>query len=401
MNAPPMTAPELTIAELEADPHGVFRRHRALTPFIRHESGSYFVLRAKDVEALLRDPRTRQSETEYPVMRGITEGTLFGFYQEGMLTSNGAAHRRRRSPFTRSFAARLISELRPRIRATADALIDGWIAEGEIDLVASYSALIPARTIADLLGLPRADVPHFTKLVYQVSRVLSFLFTPDEIPALQAVARELQDYVEAVLEERRQAPREDFLSAFLAAADEAGELSPLEIVVQIITLIVAGTDTTRVAGGIQVALLLQHREQWNAVCRDPALIPGAVAEALRYEPSVGSVARISLEEIPLDGGVLPAGKYLMLSTMSAMRDAAAHADPDRFDIRRSDQRRTHMVFGGGAHRCLGEALATAELEEGLGALTARLPQLRLAAGPLHVEGHSSIRRLAGLNVAWS
>jgi len=397
-----MDAPLLSIAELDADPHGVFRHHRALMPFILHESGSYFVLRAKDVETLMRDdPRTRQSEVEYPVMLGITEGTLFDFFTEGMLTSNGVVHQRRRAPFTRTFAARLVSQLRPRIRAAAEELVDSWYSGGEIDLVADYSALIPARTIADVLGLRRDDIPHFTRLVYQLSRVLSFLFTPDEIPALQAAAWELLDYVEAVLADRRKAPRKDFLSAFLAEAELAGELSPLEIVVQIIQLIVGGTDTTRVAGAIQVALLLQHRDQWDAICRDPRLIPGAVAEALRYEPSVATVGRISLGDIPLEGGVLPAGKFLMLSTMSAMRDESVHVDPDRFNIRRSDRRRTHLVFGSGVHRCLGEALAVAELEEGLAVLAARLPQLRFSSGPPQLRGHSGIRRLENCPVSWS
>jgi cytochrome P450 family 103 len=392
--------PILSLAELEADPHGVFRRCRPLVPFAAHESGSSFVLRARDVEALMRDPRVRSSESEYPQMVGITEAPLFDLFVTSMLSSNGPVHRRRRAPFTRPFAARLIAALRPQIRATAEDLIAGWDGRSEIDLLPEYTALIPARTIADLLGLPREDIPHFTSLAYQVSRVLGFLFTPDDIPAMQAAAQELLEYVEGVLEERRRSPRDDFLSAFLADAAEASEMSPFEIVTQIFALIIGGTDTTRIAGAIQVGLLLQHREQWQAVCRDPALIPGAVTEALRYEPSVASVARIALEDIPLEGGVLSAGQVLMLSTMSAMRDETVHADPDRFDIRRTDQRRTHLVFGGGPHRCIGEALAIAELEEGLAALAARQPRLRLA-GPMQLHGHSSIRRMSALRVSWS
>ncbi len=105
-------------------------------------------------------------------------------------------------------------------------------------------------------------------------------------------------------------------------ADTAGELSPLEIVMQIVQLIVGGTDTTRIAIVMQVALLLQHREQWDAVCRDPSLIPGAVAEALRFEPSVASFVRVTTEDIELGGAVLPARQLIVLSTMSAARDEA-------------------------------------------------------------------------------
>ncbi len=101
--------------------------------------------------------------------------------------------------------------------------------------------------------------------------------------------------------------------------------------------------------------------------------PGAVAEALRFEPAVGSFPRFALADIPLEGAVLPAGALLSISTLSAMRDPALYADPDVFDIRRSDHPRWHPVFGGGAHRCLGEALARIELEEGLRALSAGSP----------------------------
>jgi cytochrome P450 family 103 len=86
--------------------------------------------------------------------------------------------------------------------------------------------------------------------------------------------------------------------------------------------------------------------------------------------------------------------------MSAMRDPAVHADPDRFDIRRADQSRRHLVFGHGSHRCLGEALAKAELEEGLAALVTRLPQLRIVGDPPTVQGHGGIRRVSNLQVSW-
>jgi cytochrome P450 len=390
----------LSIAELEADPHGAFRRHRALTPFVAHESGGYLVLRAGDVERLARDPRLRQTETEYPEIRGIQDGTLFDLFKYGMLTSNDPVHRQRRSPFTRTFAARLISELRPRIRRMAEDLVDGWHADGEVDLLDHYAALIPARTISELLGLPKEDIPQFTQLVYQVTRVLSFLFQPEELPELEVAARQLLGYVEDVLGDRRRAPKDDFLSHFVASADAAGELSPFEITVQIVQLIIGGTDTTRVASAIQVALLLQRREQWDAVCRDPALIPAAVSEALRYEPSVASLARFSLEDIDLDGRILPGGKFVILSTLSAMRDERAYAQPDVFDIRRADNPRLHPVFGAGPHRCIGEALARVELEEGLTVLATRIPQLRLAGKPPRVQGHSGIRRMEEMRVAW-
>jgi hypothetical protein len=112
-------------------------------------------------------------------------------------------------------------------------------------------------------------------------------------------------------------------------------MSPAEVIFQIVQLIVGGTDTTRVAITAEVALLLQHREQWEAVCRDPGLIPGAVDEAMRFEPSVASISRIAIEDIDVNGVLLPAGGFLTLSTMSAMRDENAYEQPDVFNIRRT------------------------------------------------------------------
>jgi hypothetical protein len=392
--------PALTIKELDADPHRIFRRYRPLTPVIAHESGVYFLLRSDDVRQMVRDPRVRQTEIEFAKLNNIAEGALFDFFDFGMLTSNDDVHRRRRSPFTRTFAARLINEMRPHIRQTADSLVSDWYDLGEVDLVKDYGALIPARTISNILGLPQEDIPYFTKLIYSYSRILSFTFTQDDLPEIEADAQSIHDYVERLLASRRKAPQEDFLSGYLDTVSEAGELSPAEIVMQIVQLILGGTDTTRVASAVQVALLLQHPQQWEAVCRDTALIAGAVREALRYEPSVASVARIPLEDITLDGRLIPAGTFVILSTMSAMRDETAFSNPDVFDIRRVDQSRPHLIFGGGAHRCIGEALAFVELEEGLAALTQRIPQLRLVGDPPILLGHSGIRRLNHMRVAW-
>jgi cytochrome P450 len=391
----------LSIAELEADPHGVFRRYRPITPLIARDGAGYVVIRSNDVQQLMRDPRLRQGETDYVEMRGVPNGAIFDLFKYGMLTSNGAVHRRRRSPFSRTFAARLIADLRQHIRSVADGLVESWYAggAGEVDLVDDYAALIPARAISGLLGLPSEDIPHFTTLVYSTSRILSFTFTPDEFPHIEAAARELTDYVEEMLRVRRETPANDFLARYVTDAELKGQLSAIEIIVQILTLIVGATDTTRVAAASQVALLLRHREQWDAVCRDPSLIPGAVSEAMRYEPSVAGVSRISLEDVELDGHILPGGQFVSLSTMSAMRDETAYAQPDTFDIYRTDLPRSHLIFGGGPHRCIGEALAWVELEEGLGALAARIPGLRLAEEPPAVQGHYGIRRIAHMRVA--
>ena len=393
--------PRLSVEDLDRDPHGVFRLLRPMTPLIEREGGSYIAIRSGDVERLSMDPRTRQSEGERLRSQGIDAGPLFEVLDNTMLYSNGAVHRRRRAPLSRAFAFRLITGIRPRIRALAIGLLRSHQPRGEINFLDDYAALLPARAVSMLLGLPEADIPIFTRWVYTLAPALGFSFLPAELPAMQQAARDLTSYVSDLLAARRAAPRDDFLTDYAAMAAQEGTLSAAETLSQVAAVILAGSDTTRAAMVMQVALLLQHREQWEAVCADPELVPAAVAEALRYEPPVGSTPRFTLEDIELEGCTIPAGRVLSLSTLSAMRDPALYADPDRFNIRRADHPSRHPVFGGGPHRCLGEVLAKAELEEGLAALASVLPHVQLLGDPPTMTGHAGIRRISEMRLCWS
>lgn len=398
----PAAPPTFSMPELDRDPHVLFRRMRLMTPFLRRDDGSYIAIRSGDVERLYGDTRTRQMETERLRAHGVTGGYLYDILQHTMLYSNGTAHRQRRAPLSRAFAFRLITELRPAIRARAHKLIDRVESRSEMDFVDDFAAPIPAHIISEILGLPEQDIPEFTRWVYSISRAMSFSFLQSDIPDMEDAARNLTEYVQNLLSDRRTTPRLDFLSSYVLGVDADEKLSPIEVISQIVTVIIGGSDTTRAAMAIQVFLLLQHREQWDAVCAGGmSLIAGAVSEAMRYEPAVGSTPRFTLADIEISGYLVPAGSVLSLSTLSAMRDPALYTEPDRFNIRRTDHPRRHMVFGGGAHRCLGEVLARAELEEGLAALVERLPKLHLLGEPLRVFGHAGIRRVSAMKVGWT
>jgi cytochrome P450 family 103 len=387
-------------AELELHPHRIYKIHRPITPFIKRDDGVYVAIRAADVERLCTDPRTRQMETESVLARGATQGPFFDFFKNSMLVSNGPVHRRRRAPLSRAFAFKVVNDLRPHIRQIVNDLIDEHNARGEMRFRDEFAALVPARVTADILGIPSADIPEFTRNVYQLARGLSSSFGPADIPGLDAAADNLTQYVEGLLNERSREPREDLLTSYLHAVEEAESLSRIETLIQIVTVILAGSDTTRAALTIQISLLMQNRDQWDALRRDSALIPGAVLESLRYEPSVGSFPRVTLEDIEVDGCTVPRNCLLSMSTLSAMRDPAWYADPDRFDISRTDHPRRPMVFGAGSHRCLGETLALAELEEALAVLAERLPKLELAGDMPAVEGSGGIRRVSEMQVRW-
>src|SRR5262249_15334937 len=132
--------PVLSVAQLDEDPHGVFRRYRPITPLIRRAQAGYIAIRAADIEPLAFDPRTRQVETEQLAVRGITAGPLVELFGNSMLFSNGAEHRRRRAPISRAFAFKLIEEMRPHIRAAADHILQQHLHAGELNFLDEFAS---------------------------------------------------------------------------------------------------------------------------------------------------------------------------------------------------------------------------------------------------------------------
>ena len=185
----PLTVPA---AELELHAHDVFRHYRPLTPLLKRDDGIYIAIRARDVEGLITDPRTRQMETEIARVRGVTDGPLLEFLQYTMVLSNGIPHRQRRAPLTQAFAFKFISELRPKVRAIAEELIDARYHAGAMDFIADFANWLPARVICAILGVPESDIPDFTKRVYSLSRAFSSSFSKDDVPELQQAAGELR-----------------------------------------------------------------------------------------------------------------------------------------------------------------------------------------------------------------
>ena len=370
-------APETPIlVPIEDDIHAVLRAARDKAPVSTNGMGMAVALRARHLETVLSDA-TRQLETEAKMMQGIFDGPIFESFQNSILFSNGDVHRRRRQPLARTFAFKLMEGLRPKAAAIASELVQERLGAGPIDFVGEISAQIPARIIADVLGIPRTDLPYFQKLVAEAVETLGF-FDLSLRAELEASNLRFKEYVAGLLDERRKAPRGDFLSEFAAATAEAGELSEDEIVADVISLIIAGSDTTKNAIAMTLGLLLRHPAEWAKLVADPdGAKKGAAAEGLRYEPVASGVPRIAVSDFELDGWIVPAGTFTLFPIVSATRDPEIYINPDTFDISRTDHPRWHFAFGGGAHRCLGEALARVEIEETLAAVARLAPRARI------------------------
>ena len=385
--------------EFRPDPHKGYARYRPLGALIDFGSGMPMVIRHDDAQRLMNDPGTRQAETEVLEWRGIRSGALYDFYANTMLLSNPPRHAVRRAPVARTFAYKLVEAWRPRVRAIMHELIDKMQESDSSDFLAMIASPLPSRLIAEIIGAPGEDAPSFAKLVYTMSRGLG-AFRDEEFPEIDAAAEKLNTYVADLVEGRREISNGEFLADYKSRVSEAGELSSAETLMQIVSLVIAGSDTTRFAMTAMVYLLMKHRDQWEELCRNPGLAAGAVREALRYEPPVGSLGRFVVDSVAVDGIELHKGTILQISLLSAQRDETVFNDPQKFDIHRNDHPRWSLTFGFGAHRCLGEALARAELEEALGVLCERLPGLKLAGPPPQFKGHVGIRGITPMHVAW-
>jgi cytochrome P450 family 103 len=300
----------------------------------------------------------------------------------------------------RTFAFKLMDAMRPKAAALAAELIEPRIGAGPIDFVNEIAAQIPARIIADILGIPRSDLPVFMQWIADTAESLGFI----EVGRREAIEKSLVEfngYVQGLLDDRATNPREDFLTDYVQATTSEGVLSEAEIRTQVLGLILAGSDTTRGSLCMTLAHLLRHPEQWRAFCADPdGLKKGVVLEGLRYEPIVSGVPRVPLRDLEIDGYLVPAGTPIAVSLLAALRDPDVYANAETFDIRREDHPRWHPIFGGGAHRCVGEALAKAEMEETLATIAKLAPNTELV-GDFPKLAPGAIRQVGQMRVSFA
>ncbi|MEL7464938.1 MAG: cytochrome P450 [Pseudomonadota bacterium] len=328
---------------------------------------------------------TRQVELEKMAALGLTSGPVYAYFANALLFANGAAHARRRGPLARAFAFPAMAALRPAIRQAAEALIRPHLGR-ETDFLDEIAGPLPARIVAGIIGAPEGDIPYFSGLVYDAMKALSRL---SGAPEDEAGLGELTRYVGDLLA----AAKGGFLAEYAVAAEAAG-MDVVEARAQIVAVILAGSDTTRMALCSTLAQLIAHPDQWADFRADPEGMKAAVAaEGLRYDPVVGSLPRVAAADFALGDVAVSAGTVLAPSVIGALRDPAVYAAPDRFDIQREDHPRYHPVFGAGAHRCLGEALARIELEETLAALATLAPDAELIGRPPELRGLSAARSI--------
>jgi cytochrome P450 len=292
----------------------------------------------------------------------------------GMLAMDPPEHTRLRALVAKAFTQRRMERLRPRIRELASRLVDELLAMGPpVDLVENFAIPLPVGVICELLGVPVEDRTRFR--VWSDAVLSTNVLTESEFEANRA---EFRAYISGLIERRRAEPADDLMTELIEARDERDRLSELELVDLCLGILLAGHETTATQLPNFVYVLLEDPQRWAQLRADPALLPAAVEELMRFVPlGMGaSFPRYAMEDVEVGGVLVRAGEPVLITVGSANRDPRQFDAPDELRFDRKENQ--HLGFGHGAHHCLGAQLARIELQEGLRILLDRLPSLHLA-----------------------
>lgn len=356
------------------DPYGLYARGRAAgRPVPAGPRGTWSVFSYELCGAVLRDHETWSSERPQPAINGQQP-------PRNMLGADPPEHTRLRGLVSQAFTPRMVERLVPRMEAVAGGLLDAVRGRDEVDVVEALAYPLPVIVIAELLGIPPGDREDFKRWSDAIVATLGGGLEPDTPRDLPVeVIGELVAYLARIVEQRRAEPREDLLSALVAAEVDGSRLSFPELMAMLILLLVAGNETTTNLIGNAVAALAAHPAELQRLRADPSLLPSAVEEVLRWSSPVQMTARVARRDTTLAGVALPEGTPLLVWIGSANRDEDVFPEPGRFEITRSPNR--HLAFGQGIHFCLGAPLARLEARVALEAFLARYRSFEPLPGP--------------------
>ena len=291
-------------------------------------------------------------------------------------------HKKFRKLLDPIFAPRKMAAMDEEVSVLVNRLIDRFIDRGEVDFAKEFSIPFPSEVFITLLGLPLEELPEFLKMKDGIIR-------PDHVTGRgygsqaaqdyqQQIADSVYDYFDMVLDQREAERRDDLLSLFLDAEMEGDRLSREDILDICFLFLIAGLDTVTATLDCMFSFLAQHPGHRRQLVEDPALIPNAIEEMLRWETPVMGIARVAVEETEVGGCPVHAGDQIMVMIGSANTDEAEYADGDV--VRWDRDVNPHIAFGGGIHRCLGSHLARMELRVALREWHKRIPDYEVEPG---------------------
>jgi cytochrome P450 len=275
--------------------------------------------------------------------------------------------------------ARQIESLRPRFQALCDRLVDGMLAQSEIDLIDAYATPVPVIAIAEMLGVPAGMKDDLLRWSHAMVAMYELGRTRDQEQHAVQATRAFYDYLAGLIKARRKQPTGDLISKLIEAEEEGDKLTEHELISSCTQLLNAGHEATVNVIGNGVYALMRHREQWDRLVADPALSKTAIEELMRLDTPLHLFTRWVLDDLDYTGHGFKFGDTVALLLGSANRDPQRFPNPDALDITRAGN--AHVSFGGGIHFCVGAPLARLELDVALGTLARRMPNLQVIEQP--------------------
>ncbi|MFJ9667251.1 cytochrome P450 [Streptomyces sp. NPDC101219] len=355
-----------------------------------------------DVSALLRDRRLgrtylhRFTHEEFGRTPPPPEQEPFHTLNDhGMLDLEPPDHTRIRRLVSKAFTPRTVERLKPYVEGLAGELVTALVDAGGGDLLRDVAEPLPVAVIAEMLGIPESDRAPLRPWSADICGM--YELNPSGEAAEKAVRASLEfsEYLRELIAERRKNPGDDLVSGLIAAHDEDDRLTEQEMISTCVLLLNAGHEATVNSTVNGWWALFRNPGQLAALRADHSLVPRAVEELMRYDTPLQLFERWVLDEIEIDGQVIPRGAEIAMLFGSANHDPAVFTDPDRLDLTRADN--PHISFSAGIHYCIGAPLARIELAASMTALLEKAPGLRLAAEPLR-KPNFVIRGLEGLAV---
>jgi cytochrome P450 len=351
-------------------------------------SGFWHVFRYNDVQTVITDYQRFSSERRRPGFAARGAGKNENDQANAgrsLIAMDPPEHRQYRNLVSYTFTPRAIDRLKSRVAEITQALLDEAREGDRADFATDIAYPLPTIVIAELLGVPTSDRPLFRRWAEGLlSRQLSDaeFFKPEkeqrDNPEMQRLTRtfeEMSDYFRQMLEERKHTPRDDMMSDLLAAEVDGEHLSMQDTINFCTILLLAGHVTTTNLLSQAIRCFDEHPAALEQIRKQPALLPGAVEEVLRYASPVWRLVRTTKEAVELAGVTIPQGEMIFTWLASANRDPAQFAEPERFDITRTPNR--HVAFGHGVHFCIGAPLSRMEAAVALPMIITQLPHLRV------------------------
>jgi cytochrome P450 len=338
------------------------------------------ILRYKEAQDLLRDPRLEHNGERHMETNGIFGGPLYDWYVPMILNREGAEHRRIRGLVHKAFTPRTVSNLQPFVRATVERLTDRLRMVETCEFVEDFATSLPLAVMCQLLGVPKEDYEVFRDWTIDIGLVFSLAHGGDIPARVEAAVVGLTEYAASLIRDKTASPGNDLISAMIAAQQDENRVSEEELRNLLVTLVFAAQDTTRNQLANAMVSFADHHDQWRLLARHPELADQAVDEVMRWRPAGAMPARFAAVDFDYQGVHLPRETFVAVGAIPAQRDPRVFERGDAFDITISRQAPL-LQFGGGPHYCLGAALARLELREALPVLANRLGPPTIA-GPV-------------------